>query len=245
MDIRLFQINPERDKNDAAQMSFRQIQAVGLDERIYDMTWAGLVDVQGNKSDEDALEDVFGRFNSVYKPEDCKNNMTISDVVEIRKPGRSDFYYADFDGFHKIDFEPQRGAQTVYQETLDVIFVEPGKKPRAGKLEGTLEAMQKYVGGLIEAVYPFEEPVAIICNEEGKLEGLPYNRVLRDDAGEIYDAIAGNFIICGCRGENFTSLERAEIKQFTEHFKKPEYFIRTGEGLVVVPYPDETKSKQR
>lgn len=245
MDIRLFQINPERDKNDAAEKSFRQIQITGLDESIYDMTWAGLVDVKGNKSDEETLEDIFGKFNSIYKPQDCKNNMTVSDVVEIRKPGRSDFYYADLEGFHKIDFEPQRGAQTVYQEMLDVVFVEPGKKARPGKLPADLEQMQKYVGGLIEAIYPFEQPVALICNDEGKLQGLPYNRVLRDDAGEIYDAIAGNFFICACRGENFTSLEKAEVKQFTELFKRPEYFIRTGEGLVVVPFPDETKSKHR
>ena len=45
-----------------------------------------------------------------------------------------------------------------------------------------------YVGNLpyIEAIYPYEDPVALVCNEEGKLEGLPLNRALRDEDGDIY-----------------------------------------------------------
>ena len=50
-----------------------------------------------------------------------------------------------------------------------------------------LEDLQHEVGGYIEAVYPFEDEVAIVCNEEGKLEGLDLNRSLRGDDGEIYD----------------------------------------------------------
>ena len=53
------------------------------------------------------------------------------------------------------------------------------------------------VGGPIQAIYPFPEPVALICHEEGKLLGLPLNRALRDKDGEIYDIIAGPFFLCG------------------------------------------------
>jgi len=31
--------------------------------------------------------------------------------------------------------------------------------------------------------------VALICNDEGKLQGLPLNRGLRDERGELYDII--------------------------------------------------------
>ena len=48
------------------------------------------------------------------------------------------------------------------------------------------ESLQHEVGGYIEAIYPCEDPVALVCNEEGKLEGLPLNRALRDEDGDIY-----------------------------------------------------------
>ena len=33
-----------------------------------------------------------------------------------------------------------------------------------------------------------------ICNEDGKLDGLPLNRALRDADGDIYDIVAGIFL---------------------------------------------------
>ena len=44
------------------------------------------------------------------------------------------------------------------------------------EIESGLDALQRAVGGYIEAVYPYEDPVALIVNEEGKLNGLPLNR---------------------------------------------------------------------
>ena len=55
---------------------------------------------------------------------------------------------------------------------MKVLMIEPNRKPRPSAINDTLEAMQSVVGGPIQAVYPFEEPVALICNEEAKLEGL-------------------------------------------------------------------------
>lgn len=74
-------------------------------------------------------------------------------------------------------------------ETMRVLVVEPGKRPVVREMQTGLEALQKAVGGLIEAVYPFEEPVAIVCNEEGKLLELPLNRALLDENGNVYDII--------------------------------------------------------
>ena len=78
---------------------------------------------------------------------------------------------------------------------MNVLLVPPLEPPRAAELDNTLEAMQQAVGGPIQAVYPFEEPVALICHEEGKLVGLPLNRCLRLENGEIYDIT----FVSGCQ----------------------------------------------
>ena len=106
--------------------------------------------------------------------------------------------------------------------------------------------MQKEVGGFIEAVYPFEDPVAIICNEEGKLEGLPLNRALRDEDGHVYDIIAGTFLIAGLSEDNFCSLDDAQIEKFSAMYKSPELFMRFGSRTLVIPaeeraMPDKEK----
>ena len=80
---------------------------------------------------------------------------------------------------------------------MNVLMVEPGKAPYETQIGDDLQSMQSVVGGYIQAVYPYEEPVALICNEDGKLDGLPLNRALRDSDGDIYDIVAGNFFIVG------------------------------------------------
>ena len=70
---------------------------------------------------------------------------------------------------------------------MKVLMVEPGKSPYAAEIESGLKSLQAAVGGDIQAVYPYEDPVALICNEEGKLLGLPLNRALFDDDDHIYD----------------------------------------------------------
>ena len=79
---------------------------------------------------------------------------------------------------------------------MKVLMIEPGKKPRKAEIDGSLQGMQQVMGGYIQAIYPFKDPVALICNEEGKLMELPFNRVLRDEDGDIYDVVAGTFFLC-------------------------------------------------
>ena len=69
---------------------------------------------------------------------------------------------------------------------MNVLMVEPGKAPYETEIGDGLEAMQAAVGGNIQAVYPYEDLVGLVCNEEGKLEGLPLNRALRTEDGELY-----------------------------------------------------------
>lgn len=70
-------------------------------------------------------------------------------------------------------------------QKISVLLVEPNKYPELIEIEDTLEAMQRTVGGYIEQYMPFEDEVAIICNEEGKLNGEPLNRAIYGEAPEV------------------------------------------------------------
>lgn len=50
-------------------------------------------------------------------------------------------------------------------EQMTVLMVEPGYAPYEKTIPNTLEAKQELVGGLITAIYPYEEMVAIVANE--------------------------------------------------------------------------------
>ena len=131
-------------------------------------------------------------------------------------------------------------------ETMKVLVVEPEKEPYVKEISSGLSSLQKEVGGFIEAVYPFEDPVAIICNEEGKLDGLPLNRALRDEDGHVYDIIAGTFLIAGLSEDNFCSLDDAQLEKFSSMYKNPELFMRFGSRTLVIPaeemaMPDKEK----
>ena len=121
---------------------------------------------------------------------------------------------------------------------MQVVVVEPKKKPEVREIGDSLESMQKIVGGLIEAVYPFDEPVALIANEEGKLLNLPLNRALRDDEGNVYDIISGTFFVCAAPPDSnhFAGLTDQQVKTYMEWFAMPEMFLNVGSELFVLPY---------
>ena len=106
--------------------------------------------------------------------------------------------------------------------------------------DGTLKTMQSLVGGFIQAIYPFREEVALICNEEGRLLGLPMNRGLRDEKGNPYDIVCGTFLICGVSGEDFASLTDAQLEQYTKVYSTPEVFLNLGGRIVILPMQEET-----
>ena len=97
--------------------------------------------------------------------------------------------------------------------------------------------MQKVVGGLIQALYLFDEPVALVCNDEGKLMNLPANRGLRDKDGQIYDIVAGAFFLCGAPADSdhFTDLTPEQIERYQEYFYTPELFWGMDGHIVCLP----------
>jgi len=111
---------------------------------------------------------------------------------------------------------------------MNIVIVEPGTSPRAAVIAPEFSSMQEVVGGLIQAIYLFDEEVALVCNEEGKLMGLPPNRVLRHpETDEIYDVVAGTFFLCAApaHSENFESLAEEQIQRYTKYFSTLEFFI--------------------
>lgn len=128
---------------------------------------------------------------------------------------------------------------------ITVLVVEPLMEPYVKEIDSGLKSLQMEVGGYIQAVYPFEEPVAIICNEEGKLNGEPLNRALRDEDGHVYDIVAGTLLIAGLSEDNFCSLSEAHIEQFTQEFKAPEMFARANGKILIMPMNWETVKDER
>ena len=121
---------------------------------------------------------------------------------------------------------------------MNVLLIEPEKTPREAEISSDLKAMQDVVGGYIEAVYPYDDPVALVCNEEGKLNGLPLNRKI-----EEYDIIAGTFFICGLSEDSFDSLSPDFIQKYKEKFAHPEMFVRLGGHIIAIPVEPEKGQK--
>ena len=127
------------------------------------------------------------------------------------------------------------GGDILKTDTMTVLVVEPELPPYVKEIGDSLHSLQTEVGGHIEAIYPFDDPVAIICNEEGKLLGLPLNRALRDEDHHVYDVIAGTFLVAGLGAEDFCSLNEEQIKKYSEHFQTPELFLRLNGRMLVIP----------
>lgn len=129
--------------------------------------------------------------------------------------------------------------ETLAKETIKVLLVEPEERPRVVEIGTGLEDLQHAVGGDIEVVYPFEDRVGLIVNEEGKLIGLPLNRALRDENNEVYDIIAGSFLVAGLTEDNFGSLTEEQIGKFEGLFHQPETFVKMGRSIMAIPVPEE------
>ena len=120
---------------------------------------------------------------------------------------------------------------------MQVLVVEPERRPEVREINDSLSAMQEIVGGLIQPIYLFDEPVALVCNDEGKLLDLPANRGLRNKEGQIYDIVCGTFFLCGAPpdSDHLTSLTPEQIQRYQERFYAPEMFWGLDGHIVCLP----------
>ena len=113
---------------------------------------------------------------------------------------------------------------------MKVLVVEPQKPCRVQEIE-SLADMQQLVGGDIEAVYPFQELVAVVCNADGKALGLPMNRPLLDKDYLPYDIIRGTFFVAGLGQEDFISLTDEQIQRYKSLYDNVQTLpVRTATG---------------
>lgn len=100
---------------------------------------------------------------------------------------------------------------------MRILKIEPGKLPQAKLIDNTLEAMQAEVDGLIEVI-PVGAGICIVCNDEGKLNGMQPNRWLGDDI------ICGPFFVVGDTGDDFCSLTDEQIRVASAYFSVIDVF---------------------
>lgn len=88
---------------------------------------------------------------------------------------------------------------------MQVVILECGRIPYLADIDGSLESMQKIVGGYIEPVLLGGDGLILVCNEEGKLRGMPKNI---DIGGDV---VCGDCFICGTDGEDFIGLTDDQV----------------------------------
>lgn len=116
-------------------------------------------------------------------------------------------------------------------KVMHILIVETGKHPREAEIDGSLESLQKTVGGYIQAIYPFEDEVAVICDDEAKLKSdTQWNRILP----ETHDVIKGPFIIAGLGDEDFTDITPELAEKYKQRFWNIELFVPTPNGLMPI-----------
>lgn len=241
MDIAIYQVNMGRDHNRVAFQSIDELErfqgSSEIESEIYDKVFEGEVSCEN-------LEDVYRMFNLDHPKGYKGRSLSVSDVVEvIGADGESTYNFCDSIGFQKVSFDPDLTAE-LKEEKIKVVLCEPGKVARVTEITNTLEGLQATVKGDIEAFYPFEEAVCIVCNEEGKFNGCAPNRAVYGENKEILDVIFGTFFICDCSGQNFGSLDREQLERFEKQFRLPEKLISVNGKILSVPYnPQPEKSR--
>ena len=122
------------------------------------------------------------------------------------------------------------------ENKITVVRVEPGKRARIEAIPGSLEDMQQIVGGDIQVLYPFDEEVAIVCNEEAKISGLSLNRALSTPEDGVYDIVAGAFFIIACESDHFCSLTEEQQQRYKQMFLFPEKFVKIDGEIVALRF---------
>ena len=211
MRIKIYQINPDRDKNLVKFLQYKHLDnfqdTKDINAYIYDEVFNGEVD-------GDNLEEIFRQFNTEGHPLHRGHSLSVSDVV-VTKDGA---YYCDNIGFQKVDFDEFLSQKP--DNLMTVVYVEPHKAPYIAEIEHTLEAEQKAVGGLIEPIYLGD--VCLVGNEEAKLIGMEGNRRIGDGTS----IIAGPFFICGLTEDDFRGLTAEEAEKYMIQFREPEEISR-------------------
>ncbi len=235
--IEVYQIDTDLDYDGVCFSPYDRLEdlqgTTEIDSSIYTKVFSGEVDCT-------TLAEVYALFN-ISPPVDHRGrSMSVSDVVAVVDESPPKFYYCDSVGFEEVQFDVDEARES----HITVVMCEPDKLARVAVISTELKDLQAAVGGgFIETYYPFNEEVCIVCNDEGKINGMPLNRAVKND-GKITEILAGPFFICDCSKPNFGSLTEEQQTKYLQMFKYPELFFRTGNEIQSIPFnPDKTRER--
>lgn len=137
------------------------------------------------------------------------------------------------------------GEDEIKLAKIRVLRVDPGEVPKIVKIEETFKSLQKQVDGCFEVIYPWGKGVALVCNDEGKINGMDLNRALWNN-GMVYDIVAGPFLVVGAPSdsEHFCSLTEEQTEKYKALFRYPEFFERREDGSIeVISYSQNEASR--
>lgn len=99
--------------------------------------------------------------------------------------------------------------------SIRVLLVEPNKEPCVIDVVHRLDELQRVIGGYVQML-PLSKDVVILCDEDGRLKQLPFNRTIRIKGFDI--PIVGKFLVCAVNDTDFDSLSEEQIEEWRNHF---------------------------
>lgn len=231
MRVKIYQINTDRDKN---RIKFESLDRLERFQGSSDIAPSIYDEVFNADIEETDLEDIYRLFNTEGHPLHRGHSLSISDVVMIYGDSENKCaYFCDSVGFRKVDFDEDLTHKP--DNLMRVVYVEPNRPPFETEIEGTLEAEQKAVGGLISLIAN-GDGTGIISNDESKLMGMQGNRRIGDGSS----IIAGPFFVCGLSAENFRSLTDEEVVKYMDRFAEPEQIsqdeVQDDTGIIFISW---------
>lgn len=248
VELSIYQVNMERDEKRLAFFGMDEMIKISGTDKINSKIYDKVYSCDKDFSD---LEDVYQTFNLNHPADYMARSLSVSDVVEVKNSEKIEggFYFCNDIGFKKIDFEPKEAQLAIpKKERMRVVLIEPGRYAKEAYIGKELEDMQAVVGGSIEQFCPYEDEVALICDEEGKLCGKNLNRAIYDDDGQMIEIMAGTFFICAAPSDSssFQSLSDEQVKKYVEQFRFPEQFFRLNDEIKAMKYnPEKNYDKER
>ena len=92
---------------------------------------------------------------------------------------------------------------------MKIVIKNVNEKAKIVEVEYSLEIFQSIVGGYIE-VFPFQDNILMVLNEEGKINDLPLNFILANENYE--EQIVGNVFFTSRNDVDFDSLNEEQIE---------------------------------
>ena len=130
---------------------------------------------------------------------------------------------------------------------MNVLVVEPGylpyekEIPYDSDIRVSHSAMQEIVGGNITEIMPFDDNVALVCNDDSIESRMPFNRSVPGGYGGIF----GTFFLCGTEEDHYCSLSAEQTAKYKKVFEKSEILLGAkGNEPITFKVPSTPKHRE-